>query len=394
MRIVTAGDKDIFVSIKTFFPSADHHHTASHTETIDLLSNLAVDIFICTLAFVKNAPPEFLRDLRDRFPAVTRIIAEDDSEKEYAAVNSDVVSHFLPLPFSEAQLKEVVDRDISIRKRLKNQGLINLMKNIKTLPILPVSYRELRYKLGEDVYDSAEVAEYVRADIGLVTRIMKLANSSLFSGEQITTIESAIKAIGRKNVKALLLTDEVFATFDISEHADFHIEDLWTHCIHVALCARAIAVEQGEKETEADQAFLAGLLHDVGMLVLVHLLKEHFKVIITFMEREKRHYLDSEFEMFDFSHADIGGYLLDSWGLNPLIVEAVAFHHKPELSGVTTPGTLAYVHCANTFEKTWGEASKLNITSKKNSKWLNSIGLDDKTLLKWKNICEKVQADV
>lgn len=393
MRIVTAGDEDIFVSIKTFFPSADHHHATSQDEIIDLLSNFTFDVFICTLAFVKSVSPGFLRDIRDRFPAVTSIVAALDSEKEYAAVNLDMVSHFLPLPFDEAQLKEVIERDVSIRKRFKNQSLVNLMKNIKTLPILPVSYEDLRYKLGEDVYDPAEVAGYVRKDIGLVTRIMKLANSPLFLSEQVINLESAIKAIGRKNVKALLLTDEVFATFEISAHADFYIEDLWTHCIHVAVCAEAIAIEQGEKEPEAGLAFLAGLLHDVGMLVLVHLRKEHFKVIVTFMEKEKRSYLDSEFEMFEFSHADIGGYLLDLWGINPMIVEAVAFHHKPELSGVTAPGTLAYVHCANAFEKTWGETSKLNIIGKENSKWLESIGVKNDTLLKWKNICEKVQTD-
>lgn len=207
----------------------------------------------------------------------------------------------------------------------------------------------------------AEIAEVIGKDISLTARLLRLVNS-VFSGLSvtITSIEEAIFFLGLRQIRQLAMTTKVIEEMDsfVGEDLDVNSLTIWRHSIATAILAREVlTVTDGVKED--DTYYIAGLLHDIGKLVMVHAYPDCLKQSLAFEETDPTSFLAKERETFGFTHADLGAMYLEMNGLSPEIVQAVLFHHEPDLNfhnpnlaaGVQVADLLArFAGCSAGFE--------------------------------------------
>lgn len=174
----------------------------------------------------------------------------------------------------------------------------------------------------------------------LVARLLRAANSSAYpTSGPIDSVQKSIMLLGVRRVRGIALT---VAILGVMEHAPppFDIHVLRRHSLSAAVCARSVAHRVG---ADADHAFTAGLLHDIGQLLIATLLPAPYAELLGRCARERRHILHAERELLGTDHAEVGGELARRWGLPGEIVAAVAGHHDPSADHLALTVHLAEV---------------------------------------------------
>jgi HD-like signal output (HDOD) protein len=182
------------------------------------------------------------------------------------------------------------------------------------------------------------------------------------------------------------MTVEIFSTFDKNKMAAFNIERLWDHSILTGgLVKRITAMEHAGKHT-IDDAFMAGLLHDIGKLILVDIYTDQYKKVLELERNEHLISAEGELQTFGAGHAEIGAYLLALWGLPDSITEAVAFHHHPRLCPADTFTPLAAVHISDALQYDGYNADQggRQNPARMDQEYLAELHLEDKVKL-WRN---------
>jgi putative nucleotidyltransferase with HDIG domain len=155
--------------------------------------------------------------------------------------------------------------------------------------------------------------------------------------------------LGTETLRALILSLQVFAQYrDLPE---FDLDGLWRHSWRTAVLARRICEHEEIRGTVASESFIAGLLHDLGKLVIASNHPELYRATLELAQRKAIAFWEAEYAIYNTSHAELGAYLLSRWGLSEGVVEAVAFHHRPALSRSENFTALTAVHAANVFSK-------------------------------------------
>lgn len=196
---------------------------------------------------------------------------------------------------------------------------------------LPKIYFELQDALNNPDKTFQDIGDVISCDPALSARLLKIVNSPFFGfPSKIETISHAISIIGMSQLADLALATLVIYQFRGIPNSLFNMEKFWRHSMACGVAARSIAEFKGE--TNVERFYLAGILHDIGRLVIFKkepaLARDAF-----FMSKEKEENIyQSERELMGFDHADVGGELLKAWQLPPRLVAAVAFHHQPELA--------------------------------------------------------------
>src|SRR5581483_3672896 len=183
-------------------------------------------------------------------------------------------------------------------------------------------------------------------------------------------------------IKALILSIHAFSQFKDADAGSLNMEALWSHSLQVAGLAKQLAKFQGADSRAAEEAFTAGMLHDIGKLVLAINLPKEVDDVWRLMQSDGVAFFQAEQLVFGANHADVGGYLIGLWGLPVPVVEAVALHHHPSRATSAEFTPLTSVHVANTLEaqrsKTPGGAAE-----KLDDEYLNRLGLAAR-LPEWK----------
>jgi putative nucleotidyltransferase with HDIG domain len=217
-----------------------------------------------------------------------------------------------------------------------------------TLPSLPAVYRELMRELQWTDASLKGVGRIVARDMGMTARVLQLVNSAFFGlRQQITDPVQAVIYLGLETIKALALSTQVFSQFDRTKLGHLPLQALQDHSLMVGVLAKRIAETERAGKQIVDYALAAGLLHDVGKLVLAVNHPQLYDEAMVLAEEQNIYPHEMEQQVFGASHAEVGAYLLGIWGLPNPIVEALAFHLHPgdHLAMEFTP--LTAVHVAN-----------------------------------------------
>lgn len=214
-----------------------------------------------------------------------------------------------------------------------NEHLLERIRNCATLPSLPtIAVQVLELAQKEEV-DIGEIARIISKDPALSGKILKTVNSSFYGRQQaVSTISQALVILGLQSVKTLVLGFSLVSNLAKSKSKGFQHINYWRHSIFGAAAARSIAGKLGIVQQE--EAFLIGLLSDIGMLVLDQVLGDEYGEIV---ERAVSHHDISriELETLQMTHAQVSGTLAEQWKLPPLLSTPIAFHHNS--AGVTDP---------------------------------------------------------
>jgi putative nucleotidyltransferase with HDIG domain len=269
-----------------------------------------------------------LQHVQDRYPGVIRMILSGHSELESALRAAHVAHQFLAKPCDAAELRRVIDRTIQLRSLMHDEALLRVATGARTLPSVPACYEQLSAAINDPDAAVEAIGELIESDVAMCAKVLQLVNSAFFGlGRRIENAREAAVYLGTTTLRNLVLSVEIFDTWKPDPPLPgFSVEGMATHSARVAKVASALP----ESTEDRESAFTAGLLHDVGKLLLATYRRDDMARLIEAANCGGRSFHAVERELLGLTHAELGAYLLGLWGLPDTVVEAVAFHHAPE----------------------------------------------------------------
>lgn len=238
-----------------------------------------------------------------------------------------------------------IERAIVVNQWLTRPEFRMLLPRLRTIPSLPESHRRIVEALRDPEFELQKVAVIIAQDVGLTAHLLKVVNSAALGlANPIHSVSEAIALLGVVRLQSLVMSAWAFSLADERMCRGFSPAAEWEHALAVAQTAEKMAREGKAGAKAIEFAFIAGLLHDVGKVMLAANSPEAYAGILALAEKKKQPLYQTEIEVLGYSHAEVGGCLLGLWGLDLPIVEAVSRHHQPELVDITelSPSKLVF----------------------------------------------------
>ena len=225
-------------------------------------------------------------------------------------------------------------------------GIAEILGEAPSLAVLPESYCQLTAVLDDPTANVTRIAAAVRVDPALAAGVLRLANSASVSPrDPVETVTRAVMVLGTSQIRQMALSLTVIRMFrGMPEHL-LDMQSFWKHSAAVAMLCHLLATARGQAHTEA--VYVAGLLHDIGTLLLCVTRPREARRIMMITENGSRPLPEVERTVLGFSHAELGGALLEQWGLSEGQVEAVRWHHAPSEAAPDHQPMADLVHVAD-----------------------------------------------
>ncbi|TKB79628.1 MAG: HDOD domain-containing protein [Nitrospira sp.] len=374
---------------RMFRPMREEWHAVfapSGQAALDELAKAHFDVVVTDMRMPGMDGVQLLSEVRKRYPSVVRIVLTGQSDRETTLRSLGQTHQCLSKPCDPDELKRTVMRAVALRELLVNESIRSLVAGMQSLPSVPTIYNALLSEIESPKSSMESVANIISQDIGMTGKVLQLVNSAFFGlPKAITNPAQAISLLGLDTVKALVLGIHVFSAYRGAQGSHFQIEALWKHSLATGKLARMIVEQEHGLPNVADSACTAGLLHDVGVMVLAANIPEYAGDILQSAKLPGTNLSDVERERLGATHAEVGAYLLGLWGLGDSIVEAVAFHHAPTQCLNRTFGPLTAVHVANGLVREDLTGKEESLPPRVNDDYLRALGLADR-LPRWREL--------
>jgi HD-like signal output (HDOD) protein len=214
-----------------------------------------------------------------------------------------------------------------MRTRMHDDNMRALIGEIDGLPAVPAVCLELNRTLAKGDFSMRDLAAIVEKDPALVAKILQLVNSPFFGlGRKLTQVHDAVAYLGSSMLKNLVTSITLWRTLEgVRPAAIGQLQRVQVRCQQVGGLARRM---MGKDRVRGEEAFVSGLLHDIGVTMLIAYLPERYDRVEAEMLKTKLSFYEVERSLYTLDHAEIGAHLLDAWGLPFSVLEAVAFHHS------------------------------------------------------------------
>jgi HD-like signal output (HDOD) protein len=323
----------------------------SGEQALRMMERQSFDLVVSDMRMPGMTGTQLLNEVLKRYPATGRIIVSGYSDQADVLRCIGATHQFLAKPFNMPVLHALLNRFRGLRQGLQSEEIQKLITRKRSLPSIPAIYLQLLEALQDPDCSTDRIGEIVATDAALTARILQLVNSAFFGfAREVSSATEAVMLLGTGTIRSLVLATELFSSFQAIESGAWSSQRLWWHNMRVGQWARRIAQYEGGDETLAEQAFTAGVLHDVGKLILMDQLAETYVELWTRAGKERRKVSELEQESFGATHAEVGACLLDLWGLPAPLVEAVALHHQPSRGAENEMSPLTAVHVANVLD--------------------------------------------
>ena len=354
------------------------------------LASERCDVIMTDMRMPGKTGVQLLEEVRTGYPHVVRVLLTDQSDQDVMLRSAGAAHQCLPKSSPLEVFASTVTRACAIQELLTNRTLLKLVAGMHTLPSLPTLYREVMQELQSPDASIEKIGQIISKDLGMLTKLLQVVNSPFYGlPRRISSATQAVALLGLEAIKSLVLSMKVFSQFESSSQTFFSLDILWNHGMTTGRYARTISKEQGTDTRVMEDAFTAGLLHDVGLLVLATNVPDQYTETLALMQNQGVTEWDAERQVLGATHAEVGGYLLGTWGLSDTIVEAVAFHHDPTRSGGHTFCPLTAVHVANVLEEQEQAAAMDGPSVVADMAYLRGCGIDP-DMPKWETLCHGV----
>jgi putative nucleotidyltransferase with HDIG domain len=399
----------------------DMEFATSGEEALKILAENPFDIVVSDMRMPGMDGVELLGIVMERYPETVRIILSGHSDKDMILRSVKSTHQFLLKPCDAKTIKNTVERTCSLQDLLNSKTLKRIVAGIKDLPSLPILYGLILKEMQSPDTSLKKVGDIISKDVSMSAKVLQLVNSAFFGlPQEITDPQQATIYLGVDTLKALVLSIHVFSSF--TEDADIYgasLADMWRHCMTTGKLAKDIAHNEFANKKVEDDALIAGILHDVGKLILLKL-PEQYKHIKDFIVKNGVDHVNAEYAILKTTHAELGACLLGLWGIPNNIVETIAFHHNPSkllenMSIIETPdkfeenlksidsglksrsvnkdstefAVLTSVHVANSLVKQEDCSADTTVFPYVDMKYLRTLNLTDK-LPEWAECCKNI----
>ncbi len=289
---------------------------------------------------------ELLAEVSRRYPGIVRVILSGYSEEEAVMRTVGPAHQFLAKPCPPQTLVEVIRRALELRRVLDPDLLRKLLAGIESLPSPSAAYFALVEYMDDPHASATGVADIIGRDVAMTAELLKLTNSAYFTApSRVATPLQAVRILGFETLRALVLRIGIFRSFRGLPAMGRLMEELNRDSFLVARIARRIARSEGFDVRRMEEAFCAGMLSSIGLLVLLEHLPKPCGKARDAVEGGVS-LLEAESHAFGATHVQVGAYLLGLWGFNKAVVEAVAFSGRPGAAPVSSMDVAGVVHVA------------------------------------------------
>ena len=330
-----------------------------------------------------------LDEVLQRQPQAVRFIRADLAEHARAMKCVGTAHQFLLKPCDAATIHAALRRAFASDAWLPGAAVQVLMPRLTKLPSPPELYFKVVKALQSPDASLEDVGELIGRDLAMTAKLLQLVNSAVFGLQlQVASAGEAVMYLGLDTTKSLILLAHSFSYFDQLKLAGFSLDTFWRHSLTTGHCARWIAEAENAGEEITGQAFTAGLLHDLGKLLLAANLPDEYGAALQRARGNQLALADAEREIFQATHAEVGACLLGIWGLPPPIVEACAWHHTPTCLGERTFTPLTAVHAANVLAHELESSEPGLVTPALEAPYLTELGCAER-VSEWRTICQE-----
>jgi HD-like signal output (HDOD) protein len=361
---------------------------AEGREALKLFEIKPYDVVITDLRMPEIDGATLLGELRRKNPTTARIILSGYSDHEAALKNICLANEYLCKPCKTQDLTRAIHRALTLRELIENSKLKEVIAKIDNIPALPKSYIELNEALLDSNVSIKRIGDIISKEMALVATILRIANSPFFGFQsRISNINQAITFLGIQTLRTIILSTHLFSSLKNSHNSSFSVNMLWNHSVRVTGFAKRIAENEGINKSIRDDCIIAGMLHDIGKLVLNTKLQEESLQVIEKVKLEECQIYEAEIDVIGVTHAEIGAYLLGQWGFTHEQMEAVRWHQimKQEYGmDMTSP---LIIHVANYFDHELVQINSNHATRRLNLAEQTLAGLDEK-LINWRELCQ------
>jgi len=361
-------------------------------EALDILAKGPYDVIVSDMRMPMMDGDQLLTEIKNEYPHMVRIILSGHSDMEKSLKSVKVAHQYLSKPCNAEELKATINHACELRKILNNERLLDIVSGIENIPSLPALYLKIVEELNSPYTSMKVVGEIISKDMGMTAKILQVINSAFFGLPQhISDPRHAAVFLGLDAIKGLVLVTGVFSIFDQSSTGGLSIDRLWSHSITVGSFARKIAQGERCEQQVVDDSLVAGMLHDVGRLLIAANLPEQYRETLAKAHESDCSLWAAERKILGTTHSEIGAYLLGLWGLPDSIIEALAFHHYPEKGHKKTFSPLTAVHVADALEQEISEDNEDEggLKTVINETYLSELGLTER-LPQWRTMCDGV----
>ncbi|MDP3071016.1 MAG: response regulator [Opitutaceae bacterium] len=348
----------------------------SGAKALELMAADPFDMVVSDMRMPGMNGAELLARVMQLYPKTVRLILSGHADKELILKCVGSTHQFLSKPCDPEAIRTTIRRAAATDDALQSDALKQLVGRLGRLPSVPTLYSEIIDALHDPDVTLDTVGRIVGKDIAMTAQILKLVNSAFFGlRRQVSSPAEAANYLGLDTLRSLVLSINAFSQFEKVAIPGFSFPALWTHSVDTGATAKAIAQLEDADRKLADEAFVAGLLHDTGKMVLAANCPAEYAEVLRLTAQEGLVPCEAEQRVFGVNHADVGGYLLGLWGLPVTVVEAIAFHHRPASAAVKSFCPLTAVHVANALVHHAAEPSPAD-EPRLDAAYLQSLGLE------------------
>jgi HD-like signal output (HDOD) protein/CheY-like chemotaxis protein len=349
-----------------------------------------VDVVVSDMRMPGMDGVALLSAVKERYPQIVRIILSGQLDRDMTLKSVTVAHQLLAKPCDVAVLRKTLHKTLALNQVLADDAIRRVVARIDTLPSMPASCIAIMAELQSEEASIQQVADLIAGDLGMAAKILQMVNSAFFGlYRRVNDVKDAVMLLGLDAIKALVLSINVFSAFNPRQMSFLDVGALWEHSLAAGGYAKQIMACRKQGREQTTTAFLAGMLHDIGKLILAANFSDVYGRLLQAPPAAPDQRLARERETIGTTHAEIGAYLMGLWGLEPPILAAIAFHHRPLDSQTTAFGPLTAVHTANGFDHRLRASSGDNSDSL-DTAYLASLQLTEQ-VDEWRQACEAME---
>ncbi len=353
---------------------------------LEMMGQAEFDVVVSDMRMPGMDGADLLSEVQRMHPHSIRIMLTGQADEESTLRTIGIVHQFLAKPCDPEKLKGILLRASALHRLMIDGRIKDIISGIDSLPSLPTVYAKLQKKIREPEASLDDIADIISQDIAMTAKVLQLVNSAFFGlYQKVDSPARAVKLLGLDTIKALVLGSQIFSEIKISDKV-FSTESLWNHSLTVGTLAKMIAESETDEKESINSSFIAGVLHDIGKLILVSKMQRQYNEVVALARQEHIPLRQAEMKIFKATHCDMGAYLIGLWGFTSDIVEAIGFHHQlGEYPAGTFSPALA-VHIANVMYYRVHREDVIGAVPEFNEEYLLRIGLGER-LQTWQELC-------
>ncbi|OGP69740.1 MAG: hypothetical protein A2Y80_03490 [Deltaproteobacteria bacterium RBG_13_58_19] len=358
-------------------------------EALEILEREPFDVVVSDMRMPGMDGAQLLTEVQRRHPLIVRIVLSGQSDQAMILQSVRPAHQYLTKPCDAETLKNTIERSNQLRDLLTDNTLRQIVSQMETLPSLPSLYAEIMREVESEYSSMQKIGQIISRDIGMTAKVLQLVNSAFFGHcRHVSSPVQASELLGLETIKSLVIHVHIFSQFKHATLPSSFMNRLWDHSLATGIYAQTIAKLEKLGRTVIDDAFMAGVLHDAGKLILAANFPKRYRQALLEALKNKTSLEESEQQIFGVGHAEVGAYLLALWGLPQPIVGAVAFHHRPRQNQCEKISFCTMVHAANYLEKLARGQEEEKAAARVDQDYLAGLGLLEK-LPVWLEVCQQ-----